>query len=184
MYKRKGIIMTAFRIGTWAMAAMMLVGMVGRAEAQFMWGGGGSVRFSSIRGPFGGRVTVAQGPFGGGAVGVRGPFGGGVTFVQPGVVPVIAPPIVPTVFAPPQVVQQTVLNPAPAPMPYTPAYLSRIPPGLPAMGFGGTNYFYTTVLPPGSRPATVGGVNYFVNNGVFYQPYFLGPQTVYVVVER
>jgi len=38
-------------------------------------------------------------------------------------------------------------------------------------------------LPPGAQPVTVGGANYFVSNGVTYQPYFLGAQTVYLVVE-
>jgi hypothetical protein len=68
-------------------------------------------------------------------------------------------------------------------MPYSAAYLARIPPGYPSLQIAGTNYYFTPVLPPGAQPATVGGGTYFVSNGVFYQPYFLGMQTVYVVTE-
>jgi hypothetical protein len=68
-------------------------------------------------------------------------------------------------------------------MPYTPAFLARIPPGYPTLAIGGTNYLYTPVLPAGAQPATVGGGTYYVSNGIFYQPYFLGMQTVYVIAE-
>jgi hypothetical protein len=177
---------------------IVALALANRAEAQVMFGGsvrfGGGVGFAaspfgsvvSMRGPLGGRVTVAQGPFGGGAIGVRGPFGGRVGVVAPAVLPVLpVAPIVPVAPVVPvvNVVQQTVLNPAPAPMPYTAAYLARIPPGYPALAVGGVNYYYTAVLPPGSQPSTVGGATYFVSNGVTYQPYFLGTQTVYLVVE-
>lgn len=187
--------MRVLGILTWA-AAVAAFAPANRAEAQLMFGGsvryGRSVGFAAgpfgsvatVRGPFGGRVTVAQGPFGGGAVGVRGPFGG-LAVVRPPVFPILpVAPIVPVapVF-PVSVVQQTVLNPAPAPMPYTPAYLARIPPGFLTLAVGGVNYYYTPVLPPGSQPTTVGGATYFVSNGVSYQPYFLGEQTVYLVVE-
>jgi hypothetical protein len=182
-------------------SVVVAAALANRAEAQIMYGGslrygrgigfaagplGGSV--VSMRGPLGGRVTVAQGPFGGGAIGVRGPFGGGVAVVRPPVFPVypVYPlyPVAP-VFpdTPVNIVQQTVLNPAPAPMPYTATYLARIPPGYPTLAVGGANYYYTPVLPPGAQPATVGGATYFVSNGVSYQPYFLGAQTVYLVVE-
>ena len=203
--------MSRLRIQGWA-AVVATFALANRAEAQFVsgslrYGPFGSV--TSVRSPFGGgvtsvqgplgSVTVAQGPFGGGAVGVRGPFGGrfvggglgfgaGLGFPVAPVFPVA--PIVPitTVVTPPpiipvNVVQQTVLNPAPAPMPYTPGYMARIPPGMLTLQIGGTNYFYTPLLPPGSQPTTVGGATYFVSNGVTYQPYFLGAQTVYLVVE-
>ncbi len=197
--------MSTHRNLAWAAAVALFV-LANRVEAQFMTGSmrygpfgsvtkvrgpfGGSMTsvqgpfggaVTSVRSPLGGRVTVAQGPFGGGAVGVRGPFGG-LAVARPPIVPVLpVAPIVPV--APVTVVQQTVLNPAPAPMPYTAAYLTRIPPGFPTLQVGGVNYFYTPVLPPGAQPSTVGGVNYFVSNGVTYQPYFLGAQTVYLVVE-
>jgi hypothetical protein len=144
---------------------------------------------TSVRGPFGGRVTAVQGPFGGGAVSVRGPFGGGIGVVAPGIAPVMpipfpVAPVVP-VPVPVPVVQQTVLNPASVPtFTYSPAYLARIPPGFATLEIAATPYYYTPVLPPGSQPVTVGGVNLFASNGVFYQPYFLGARTVYVVVER
>ncbi len=172
-------------------AVVAAAALANRAEAQLMYGGslrygpfgsvasvrgpfGGGV--TSIRGPLGGRVTVAQGPFGGGAVGVRGPFGGRLTVVQPPVVPVypVAPVYPVTPIVPVNVVQQTVLNPAPSPMPYTAGYLARIPPGMLTLQVGGANYYYTSVLPPGSQPTTVGGATYWVSNGVTYQPYFLG----------
>jgi hypothetical protein len=128
-----------------------------------------------------------RGPFGGTAVAVRGPFGGSVTVTRPGVVPVLPVPAVSTtvvpVPVPVPVVRQTVLNPAPAPMPYSPAYLARIPPGYPMLQIADTNYFYTPVLPVDAQPATVGGMTYYLSNGVFYQPYFLGMRTVYVVTE-
>ncbi|HEY7428630.1 MAG TPA: hypothetical protein VH682_30650 [Gemmataceae bacterium] len=180
-------------------AVVMLAGAANRAEAQF---GFGTVRFggvgvtsfggpfggvTSVRGPFGGRVTAVQGPFGGGAVSVRGPFGGGVGVVAPGIAPVVPFPVAPVVPVPVPVpvVQQTVLNPAVAPaFTYSPGYLARIPPGYPFLEIAATPYYYTPVLPPGSQPVTVGGVDLFASNGVFYQPYFLGARTVYLVVER
>jgi hypothetical protein len=194
--------MKVLRILVWVAAAAVFA-LANQAEAQVMWGGG-SLRFAaspfgsvvsargpfggsvtSVRSPLGGSVTVAQGPLGFGAVGVRGPFGGRVAVVRPPVVPVL--PVAPVVSVAPvvpvSVVQQTVLNPAPAPLPYTAAYLARIPPGLPTLAVGGTNYYYTSVLPPGAQATTVGGATYFVSNGVSYQPYFLGAQTVYLVVE-
>jgi hypothetical protein len=123
-------------------------------------------------------------PFGVSAFGVRGPFIGGVGFVPP-IAPVlpVAPVISVAPVAPVTVVHQTVINPAPAPLPYTAAYLARIPLGLPTLAVGGTNYYYTQVLPPGSQTSTVRGGTYYVSNGVTYQPYFLGAQTVYLVVE-
>jgi hypothetical protein len=182
--------MTAFRIGSWALTAVMLMGMANRAEGQYM-PGFGSVRYggyvgpyggsvSTAQGPFGGSVSVAQGPFGGGAVSVRGPFGGRVTVAGAGVAPVVALPVAPTIVPVP-VVQQTVLNPAPAPLPYSAAYAALIPPGYPSLALAGTNYLYTTVLPPLAQPVAVGGVSYYVSNGIYYQPYFLGTRTVYVV---
>ena len=84
-----------------------------------------------------------------------------------------------------RVVQQTVLNPAPNPnWPYTPGYLARIPPGYPNLEVGAVPYLYTPLLPPGSQPVVVAGVTLYANNGVFYQPYFLGGRMVYLVVER
>lgn len=173
--------MTAFRISSWALTAVVLMGMANRAEGQFL-PGYGTVRYS-YRGPLGGRVTVTQGPFGGGAVGVRGPFGGRVTVVGPGIAPVVTVPVAPTIVPVP-VVQQTVLNPAPAPMPYSAAYLPLIPAGYPTLAIGGANYYYTTVLPPLAQPVAVGGVSYYFSNGIYYQPYFLGTRTVYVVAPR
>jgi len=190
--------MRTLRILAWSAAVAVFV-PANRAEAQFAFGSvrygpfgsvssvrgpfGGSV--TSVRGPLGGRVTVAQGPFGGGAVGVRGPFGGRAAWIQPPLAPVLpVAPVIPVApVLPVSVVQQTVLNPAPAPLPYTLGYLARIPPGYPTLAVGGVNYYYTPVLPPGSQPTTVGGANFFVSNGVTYQPYFLGMQTVYLVVE-
>jgi hypothetical protein len=185
--------MRVHRILVWA-STIAALALATRAEAQVMFGG--SLRFGhgigwaaspfgsvvSMHGPFGGHVTVAQGPFGGGAIGVRGPFGGGFGFVQPPILPVA--PVVPFAPVPPvSVVQQTVLNPAPAAMPYTAGYLAHIPPGLPTLGVGGMNYYYTPTLPPGAQATTVGGATYYVSNGVTLEPYFLGMQTVYLVVE-
>ncbi len=180
-----------------AAAVVLLAGAGNRAEAQFMYGAGlrygvgfGGVGVTSVRGPFGGGVTVAQGPFGGGAVSVRGPFGGRVTVARPGIAPVVPVPVAPVapvvpVPVPVPVVQQTVLNPASVPtFSYSAAYLARIPPGYATLEIGRVPYYYTPVLPPGSQPVTVGGVSLFASNGVFYQPYFLGGRTVYVVVER
>jgi hypothetical protein len=194
--------MRTLQILAWS-AVVTVFAPANRAEAQFGFGSvrygpfgsvssvvgpfGGSV--TSVRGPFGGGVTVSQGPFGVGAVGVRGPFGGAALIPPLAPVLPIAPvvtvaPVVPVVpVAPVTVVQQTVLNPAPAPMQYTPGYMLRIPPGYLTLQIGGVNYFYTPVLPPGSQPTTVRGDTYYVSNGVTYQPYFLGMQTVYLVVE-
>jgi hypothetical protein len=116
---------------------------------------------------------------GGGVVGVGGLWGG-VGVVRPGIVPVVPPAVVPV---PVPVVQQTVLNPAVAPaFMYSAAYSALIPPGLSTLEIASTPYYYTTVLPAVSRPVVVAGANLFVSGGVYYQPYFLGNQTVYVVV--
>lgn len=177
-----------------AAAGVLLAGAMNRAEAQYGYGTlrygarygvpvGGSV--TSIRGPLG-RVTVTQGPFGGGAVSVRGPFGGRITTVRPGVVPIV-PPVVGVPYVPPRpvIVPQTILNPAAGlNFPYTAAYMPRIPLGYPTLQIAGIPYYYTPVLPPGSQPAVIGGATYYVFNGITYQPYFLGGQTVYVVIER
>jgi len=178
-----------------AAAVVLLAGAGNRAEAQFGFGtlrygvGFGGMSVTSVHGPFGGAVTAVQGPFGGGAVSVRGPFGGGIGVVAPGIAPVMPVPFpvapVMPVPVPVPVVQQTVLNPASVPtFTYSPAYLARIPPGFATLEIAATPYYFTPVLPPGSQPVTVGGVNLFASNGVFYQPYFLGGRTVYVVVER
>jgi hypothetical protein len=189
-----------------AAAVVLLAGAANRAEAQVGFGTmrvgpGFGTSVTSVRGPLGGRVTSVQGPFGGGAVSMRGPFGGrvtsvrgplgggvmgvggpwgGVGVVRPGIVPVMAPTVVPV---PIPVVQQTVLNPAVAPaFTYSAAYSALIPPGLSTLEIAATPYYYTPLLPLGSQPVVVGGANMFVSRGVFYQPYFLGNQTVYVVV--
>lgn len=197
--------MNRFAMLCGAAAVVLLAGAANRAEAQLVYGGtlrygaGFGTSVTTVRGPFGGRVTSVQGPFGGGAVSVRGPFGGrvtsvrgplgggvvgvggpwgGVGVVRPGIVPVVPAPVVPV-----PVVQQTVLNPAVAPaFTYSAAYRALIPPGLSTLEIAATPYYYTPVLPLASQPVVVGGANLFVSRGVYYQPYFLGNQTVYVVV--
>lgn len=178
-----------------AAAVVLLAGAANRAEAQLVYGGtlrygaGFGTSVTSVRGPFGGRVTSVQGPFGGGAVSVRGPFGGrvtsvggplgGVGVVRPGIVPIVPAPVV----VPVPVVQQTVLNPAVGPaFAYSAAYRSLIPPGYSTLEIAATPYYYTPLLPPISQPVVVQGTSMFVSGGVFYQPYFLGGRTVYVVV--
>ena len=189
--------MSVFQIRSWALAAVMLAWMANQADAQIMLGGG-SLRYSSFRGPLGGRVTAVQGPFGGGAISVRGPFGGRLNIVRPPAVGVgVYPPSVG--FYPPAaglyppaagIFPPTVAPPvgfAPAPpvnWPYTAAFQSQIPPGYPSLMIGESPYYYTPTLPPGSQPAVIGDVNYFVNAGIFYQPYFYQGQTAYVIVER
>jgi hypothetical protein len=118
-----------------------------------------------MRGGMGG-MMMGMGGFGG--MGMGGPF------VPPAVVPVPVP-----------VVQQTVLNPAVGPaFTYSAAYRALIPPGLSTLEIAATPFYYTPVLPLASRPVVVGGANMFVSGGVYYQPYFLGNRTVYVVVPR
>jgi hypothetical protein len=189
-------------------AVVLLAGVANRAEAQFgtlRYGPGFGSRVTTVRGPFGGRVTSVQGPFGGGAVSVRGPFGGRVTSVRgplgggvvgmgnpwgnpwggvgvvgPGIVPVGLPAVVPV---PVPVVQQTIINPAiGTAFTYSAAYRALIPRGLGTLEIGSTPFYFTPFLPPGSQPVVIGGTNMFVSGGVFYQPYFLGNQLVYVVV--
>jgi hypothetical protein len=188
--------MRKLSILSWVVAVAVFA-PVNRAEAQLIYGG--SLRYSygvgyaastyggsavSVRGPFGGSVTSVQGPFGGGAIGVRGPFGGAAVVRTSafGVPP--ADPLDPFgASVSMTVVKQTVLNPAPAPLPYSPGYLARIPPGYLTLATGGVNYYYTPELPPGSQPTTVRGDTYYVCDGVSYQPYFLGTRVVYLVVE-
>jgi hypothetical protein len=145
-----------------------------------------------VQGPFGGGAVSVRGPFGGGAVSVRGPFGGRVSFIQPPAV-AVAPPVIgvvpPVVSVAPSVFGVStsfggIAPVAPVNWPYSAAFLARIPPGFPTLMLGTSPYYYTLALPPGSQPALVGNVNFFVSGGIFFQPYFYGGQTVYVIVER
>lgn len=194
-FPRKGLTMKLLAMLSGAAAIVLLAGTGNRAEGQFGFGGlrAGGMGFGRMG--FGGMgfggmgfggITSFHGPFGVGAVGVRGPFGGGVGVVGAGIAPVMPVAVAPVaVPVPVPVVQQTVLNPAAVPtFTYSAAYLARIPAGYATLEIAHTPYYYTPVLPVGSVPVVLGGVNMFTLGGVYYQPYFLGGHTVYVVVEH
>jgi hypothetical protein len=192
--------MSAFRIGTWALAAVVLAGMASRAEAQVY--SGGSVRYSSgvgyapgplglppppgiLRGPFGGPLGVGP-PSVGVKVGVnvgvntaQGPLGGGAPGVRGPGVGVKVGVNVGVNAAPP-----TAVNPAPAVnWPYSEAYLARIPQGYGVLRIGEAPYYFVPTLPAGVQTTVVGGGSYYTFGGIYYRPYFYQGQTVYVVVQ-
>jgi hypothetical protein len=66
--------------------------------------------------------------------------------------------------------------------PYRDDYLRRFRPGYRTIVVGNTLYYTYPGLPPAYRPVVVSGVTYYFADGVYYQPYLYGGQTVYMVV--
>ena len=65
---------------------------------------------------------------------------------------------------------------------YSPAYLSRFPPGRRTVLVGNVPYFYYSVLPRGAVPITWGGGRFYRSGGMWYQPHFSGGRNIFLAV--
>jgi hypothetical protein len=66
--------------------------------------------------------------------------------------------------------------------PYRDDYFRRFPPGYRPFVFNGAQYYGYYSLPLGYQLVVLDGITYYVLNGVYFQAYIYGGQTVYVVV--
>ena len=66
--------------------------------------------------------------------------------------------------------------------PYRADYFRRFPPGYRPFVINGAQYYGYYGLPVGYQLVVLNGITYYVVNGVYYQPYIYGGQTVYLVV--
>jgi hypothetical protein len=66
--------------------------------------------------------------------------------------------------------------------PYRDDYFKRFPPGYHPYVLNGAQYYGYYSLPLGFRQVVLRGITYFLFNGVYYQAYIYGGQTVYLVV--
>ena len=66
--------------------------------------------------------------------------------------------------------------------PYRDDYFRRFPPGYRPFVFNGAQYYGYYSLPLGYQLVVIDGITYYVLNGVYFQAYIYGGQTVYVVV--
>ena len=66
--------------------------------------------------------------------------------------------------------------------PYRDDYFRRFPPGYHSFVLSGAQYYGYYSPPVGYQQVVVNGVVYYLFDGVYYQPYMYGGQTVYLVV--
>jgi len=66
--------------------------------------------------------------------------------------------------------------------PYRDEYFRRFRPGYLSFLIGDAQYYYYDALPPDCQTVVSNGITYSLCDGVYYQPYLYGGQTVYVVV--
>ena len=66
--------------------------------------------------------------------------------------------------------------------PYGNEYFRRFPPGYRPFLLNGAQYYGYDSLPLGYQLVVLNGITYYLLNGVYYQPYIYGGQTVYLVV--
>jgi len=66
--------------------------------------------------------------------------------------------------------------------PYGDAYFRRFRPGYRSFLIGDAYYYYYDDLPGGCQTVLANGITYDLCDGVYYQPYIYGGQTVYMVV--
>jgi hypothetical protein len=66
--------------------------------------------------------------------------------------------------------------------PYRDEYFRQFPPGYSPFVFGGAQYYGYYSLPLGYQEVVLNGIIYYLFNGVYYQPYIYGGQTIYLVV--
>jgi len=60
-------------------------------------------------------------------------------------------------------------------------YARHFRPGYRSLMLGGSEYYYYNDLPPGCQQVLENGLTYDLCDGVYYQPYMYGGQTVYLV---
>ena len=66
--------------------------------------------------------------------------------------------------------------------PYRDEYFRHFRPGYRPFLLGDAQYYGYDDLPPGCQVVVINGVTYYVFDGVYYQSYIYGGQTVYLVV--
>ena len=66
--------------------------------------------------------------------------------------------------------------------PYRDEYFRHFRPGYRSFLIGDASYYYYDNLPPGYQTVVINGITYYLLDGVYYQPYIYGGQTVYMVV--
>jgi hypothetical protein len=66
--------------------------------------------------------------------------------------------------------------------PYHSDYSRHFRPGYRSIMLGGAQYYLYDTLPDGCQTVLANGITYDVCDGVYYQPYIYGGQTVYLVV--
>ncbi len=66
--------------------------------------------------------------------------------------------------------------------PYRDEYFRRFRPGYRPFVLDSAQYYGYDSLPPGYQPVVLNGITYYLFDGVYYQPYIYGGQTVYLVV--
>jgi hypothetical protein len=66
--------------------------------------------------------------------------------------------------------------------PYHNEYSRHFRPGYRSILLGGAEYYLYDTLPDGCQTVLANGTTYDVCDGVYYQPYIYGGQTVYLVV--
>jgi hypothetical protein len=66
--------------------------------------------------------------------------------------------------------------------PYRAEYFGHFRPGYLSFVIGDASYYYYANLPPDCQTVVIDGITYYVLDGVYYQAYLYGGQTVYVVV--
>ena len=66
--------------------------------------------------------------------------------------------------------------------PYRDDYFRHFRPGYRSFLIGDASYYYYDDLPPGCQTVVIGGITYYLCDGVYYQAYIYGGQTVYMVV--
>jgi hypothetical protein len=66
--------------------------------------------------------------------------------------------------------------------PYRDDYFRHFRPGYRSFLIGDASYYYYDDLPPDCQTVVSDGITYYLCDGVYYQPYLYGGQTVYMVV--
>jgi hypothetical protein len=66
--------------------------------------------------------------------------------------------------------------------PYGEEYSRHFRPGYNSFLIGDASYYYYASMPPGYEQVVLDGITYYLLDGVYYQPYIYGGQTVYLVV--
>jgi hypothetical protein len=66
--------------------------------------------------------------------------------------------------------------------PYRDEYFRHFRTGYRPFLIGDASYYYYDDLPPNYQTVVIDGITYYLYDGVYYQPYLYGGQTVYMVV--